>query len=413
MIERRTLAIGLPDWRELESDDQLPTEPLRINMGPSHPAMHGTVRIVITVEGETIVGADVEVGYLHRCFEKECEAATWTQIFPYCDRLNYASPMLNTVGYACAVEKLLAITGEIPLRAQYLRVITGELSRITDHLTCNGASAMELGAFTVFLWMMKAREWIYAALEELCGARLTYSWVRVGGVATDLPSGWIERVRRILAKVRRAVDDCARLLVDSRIFRDRMEGVGVISAERALSYAFTGPQLRSTGVASDVRKDHPYLVYDRFDFSVPVGARGDSYDRFMVRMEEMSQSMRIIDQALDNLPPGPILLDDPAISLPAKPEVYNTIEGMIRHFKIIFDGIKVPPGEVYGYTEAANGELGFYLVSDGTGRPYKCRCRGPSFVMISALAGMIKGGGVADVVPTFGMMNYIGGEGDR
>ncbi len=406
-MERRTLFVGLPDWQEL------PTEPLQINMGPSHPAMHGTVRVLITVEGETVVDADVEVGYLHRCFEKECEAATWSQIFPYCDRLNYASPMLNSIGYALTVEKLLDVRELIPLRAQYLRVITGELSRITDHLTCNGASAMELGAFTPFLWFMKARDYIYSALEELCGARLTYSWIRIGGVASDLPAGWVERMRGILREVGRALDDAARLLVDNRIFRDRMEGVGVISAKRALSYAFTGPQLRSTGVAADVRKDAPYLVYDRMDFTVPVGTRGDCYDRFMVRMEEMRQSMRIVAQALDQLPPGRILLDDPAITLPPKQEVYNSIEGMIRHFKVIFDGIKVPPGEAYGYTEAGNGELGFYIVADGSGRPWKCRCRGPSFVMISALAEMIRGGGIADVVPTFGMQNYIGGEGDR
>ena len=416
-MERRTLAVGLPDYHdglaEIDESGEMPTEPMVINMGPAHPAMHGTVRIVITVEGETIVGADVELGYLHRCFEKECESSTWQQIYPFVDRLNYASPMLNGVGYACAVEKLLGVGRDIPLRAQFLRVIAGELSRISDHLTCNGASAMELGAFSVFLWMMKARDWIYSLLEELSGARLTHSWVRIGGVASDTPGGWTDRVRQVGDGVRRVLDDSSRLLVDNRIFRDRMENVGVIGRERALSYAFTGPQLRSTGIASDVRRDHPYLVYDRFDFAVPVGTRGDCYDRFMVRMVEMGESLRIIEQALRQLPPGPILLDDPQITLPSKPEVYNTIEGMIRHFKVIVDGIKVPPGEVYGYTEAANGELGFYLVSDGSGRPWKCRCRGPSFAMVAAVGELITGGQLADVVPVFGMQNYIAGEAER
>jgi NADH-quinone oxidoreductase subunit D len=403
-------------WGEPDEDEEgaeLPTEPMTINMGPSHPAMHGTVRILLTVEGETVKDADVEVGYLHRCFEKESENATWTQIFPYTDRLNYVSPLLNNVGYAMAVEKLIGVTDRIPERAQYIRVIVGEMSRITDHLTCLGASAAEVGALTVFFWMIKAREWMWELIEELTGARLTNSYVRIGGVAADLTPDFAPKLKALLHKVREALADAEKLLVKNRIFRDRMDGVAVFSAEDAVAYGWTGPMLRSTGVPYDVRKDHPYLVYDRFDFDVPVGSVGDNYDRFAVRFEEMLQSMRILEQAIAQIPPGPVQIDDPRISLPPKREVYNTIEGMINHFKLIVDGIKVEKGEVYSYTEGGNGELGFYIVSDGTGRPYKCRVRPPSFIVMQSLAKLIKGGGIADIIPTFGMVNMIGGECDR
>lgn len=430
----KTLAFGMPTADEIVSgatrelrnrpqqpdadddfdpDVELPTEPMTINMGPSHPATHGTVRIVLTIDGETIKDSDVQVGYLHRCFEKEAEYATYTQIFPYTDRLNYVSPLLNNVGFAMAVEKLLGISDRIPERAQYIRVLIGEISRITDHLTCCGASAMELGGFTPFLWAIKAREWLWELLEELTGARLTHSYVRVGGVAQDLTPNFEERLRTTLAKCRDTLVEVEALLVKNRIFRDRMDGVAPVSAEDAIAWGWTGPCLRSTGVPYDVRKDHPYLVYDRFDFDVPVGTRGDNYDRFAVRMEEIRQSMRILEQALDQIPPGPVQLQDPRVSMPAKNAVYNTIESMIGHFKLIVDGIKVPPGEVYSYTEGGNGELGFYMVSDGTGRPYKCHVRSPSFILTQALSKMIRGIGIADVIPTFGMINMIGGECDR
>ncbi|MGD0836094.1 MAG: NADH-quinone oxidoreductase subunit D [Polyangia bacterium] len=385
--------------------------PLR--MGPSHPAMHGTVRIVLDVEGEMVTTSDIQIGYLHRGFEKESENATWTQIFPYTDRLNYVSPMLNNVGYAIAVEKLIGIDTSIPERAQYIRVIVGEISRITDHLTCLGASAMELGAFTVFFYLMKAREWLWELLEEISGARLTHSFVRIGGVVADMPEGWAGRLRAVLDRARAAIADADRLLTRNRIFRDRMDGVGIIRKADVAGWGLTGPVARSTGLAYDVRKDHPYLVYDRFDFEVPVGATGDNFDRYAVRLEEISQSMRIIEQALTTIPSGPIMIDDLRITLPAKQETYNTIEGMIAHFKLIMDGIHVPPGEVYSYTEGGNGELGFYLVSDGTGQPWKCRVRPPCFANLAILAKVLPGLFLADVVPTFGMINMIGGECDR
>jgi NADH-quinone oxidoreductase subunit D len=375
--------------------------------------MHGTIRMVLDVEGEKITTCDIEIGYLHRCFEKEAEDATWTQIFPYTDRLNYVSPMLNNVGYALAVEKLLDIDKKIPERAQYIRVIVGEISRIADHLTCLGASAMELGAFTVFFYLLKAREWLWELLEEISGARLTHSYVRIGGVAGDIPDGWAARLRGTLVKVREAIADVDKLLTNNKIFRDRMDGIGIIAKADAAGWGLTGPVARSTGLDYDVRKDHPYLVYDRLDFDVPVGSTGDNFDRYAVRLEEITQSMRMLDQALAKIPAGPILIDDVRVALPAKHETYNTIEAMIAHFKMIMDGIRVPPGEVYSFTEGGNGELGFYIVSDGTGRPWKCRVRPPCFANLAVLNKVLPGLFIADVVPTFGMINMIGGECDR
>jgi NADH-quinone oxidoreductase subunit D len=410
--ETRRVVVGFQEVEDLDAPD-LPTEPVPLNMGPSHPAMHGTVRMVLEVEGERISSADIQIGYLHRCFEKESEYATWTQVFPYTDRLNYISPMLNNVGYALAVEKLMGIADKVPERAAFIRVIVGEISRITDHLTCLGASAMELGAFTVFLYALKAREWLFELLEEVCGARLTSTYLRIGGCSYDLPEGFDPKLRDILARTRVVLADISKLLDRNRIFRDRMDGIGIITQADALAYGITGPVGRSTGLAYDVRKDHPYLVYDRFDFDVPVGSVGDNFDRYAVRVEEMYQSMRILEQALDRLPSGPVMIQDPRISLPAKSETYNSIEAMIAHFKIIMDGIRVPPGETYSYTEAGNGELGFYLVSDGSGRPWKCRVRPPCFAATAVLDKVLPGLFIADIVPTFGMINMIGGECDR
>jgi NADH-quinone oxidoreductase subunit D len=408
----RRVVMGIREAADLE-ELELPSEAMPLNMGPSHPAMHGTVRMVLEVEGEKINSADVQVGYLHRCFEKEAEYATYTQIFPYTDRLNYVSPMLNNVGYALAVEKLLEIDEQVPERAQYIRVIVGEVSRLTDHLTCLGASAMELGAFTPFLYNIKFREWLYELLEELSGARLTHSYVRIGGVSADLSDGFAGKLRDILRRGREVLVDVDKLLTRNRIFRDRLDGIGIISRDEIAGWGITGPMARASGVPYDVRKDHPYLVYDRFDFDVPIGTVGDNFDRFAVRVEEMHQSMRIIEQALNRIPDGPVILDDPRVALPPKSETYNSIEAMIAHFKLIMDGIRVPPGEVYSFTEGGNGELGFYIVSDGTGRPWKCRLRPPSFANTAILGKLLPGLFMADVVPTFGLINMIGGECDR
>ncbi len=398
---------------ELEEGElEMPTDPMLLNMGPSHPAMHGTIRIVVELSGETINKADVQIGFLHRGFEKMCERGNWTQCFPYVDRLNYASPLLNNVGFALAVEKMLGVT--VPERCQHYRVILGELARICDHLVCNGAMSMELGAFTPFLYFTKARELIWDIFEEETGARLTHSFGRVGGMARPPSAYFKEMVRTAVPAVRELVGDGEKLLVDNRIFLDRLENVGVISADDAIALGWTGPTLRSTGVPYDVRKVHPYSGYDNYEFDVPVGSNGDNYDRFMCRLEEIRQSARIIDQALDMMADdGPVCIDDPRIVLPPKEEVYTTIEATIQHFKIVMEGIKVPAGECYSYTEAGNGELGFYLISDGSGTPYRVRIRPPCFAATAGLSQMITGAMVPDVVPTFGSLNMIGGECDH
>jgi len=393
--------------RELE----LAGQPMALSLGPSHPAMHGTVRCLVQVDGEVVRSADVQVGFLHRGFEKECEAGTWSQVFPYTDRLNYASPILNNIGYALAVEKLLGV--EAPPRAQWARMALGELQRIQDHLICVAAMAMELGAFTPFLYLVKGRDWVFDIVERVTGARVTHSWMRIGGLKEDLPDGFAGWVEEALPKIEAVVRDVERLLLRNRIFVDRTAGVGVLTKEAALSYGWTGPCLRSTGVAYDVRKADPYLFYGDVAFDVPVGARGDNYDRFAVRLEEIRQSMRIVRQALEAMPAGPVLLDLPDQVLPGKQETYTTIEGTIRHFMLVMKGARVAPGEVYSATEATNGELGFYLVSTGGRGPYKCRVRAPSFANTAALRELVEGGFIADVVPCFGSINMIGGECDR
>lgn len=401
------------DILEAEEDAlELPADPMRLQMGPSHPAMHGTIRMVLDLDGEIVKNVDVQPGYLHRGFEKSCERGTWAQVFPYADRLNYASPMLNNVGFALAVEKLCAI--EIPERGQYYRVMLGELARIADHLTAAAASCMELGAFTPFLWLMKGREWIWDVLERETGARVTHSFGRIGGMAKPPTDTFVASVRAVVPDVLQVIAEVEGLLIKNRIFMDRMQGVGVLTKARALAMGVTGPVLRSTGVAYDVRKDHPYLVYDRFDFDVPVGCDGDNWDRFIVRAEEARQSARILEQACEKMPKdGPVSVADPRVTLPEKKDVYTTIEATIAHFKLVMEGLKPPAGDVYAYTEAANGELGFYIVSDGSGTPYRVRVRPPCWYGLQASREMMLGGMLADIVPTFGTINMIGGECDR
>ena len=390
---------------------ELPLEPMDLQMGPSHPATHGTIKFNLKLEGEKVLDCDTEVGYLHRGFDKMSEQATWTQVIPYTDRLNYVSPLINNAGYALAVEKLLGV--EAPPRCQFIRTIMSEISRVTDHLTCCGMAASELGAITAGFYMIEAREMLTRIIEDVTGARLTITYVRIGGLKHDLPPGFAEKVADAFRKVRLLLADCERLLARNRIFIERMSNVGVISRETAISYGLTGPILRSTGVNYDVRKANPYLIYDQLDFTVPLGTQGDNYDRFICRVEEIEQSMRIVEQALQKLPLGPISLDDPRVVLPEKEKVYNSIEGLMHHFKIIMEGIQVPPGEVYFPVEGGNGELGFYIVSQGGGMPYRLRVRPPCFIAMGAFHEMIKGYMLADIVPTFGMINMIGGECDR
>lgn len=399
--------------RDIEEGElELANEPMQLNMGPSHPAMHGTVRIVLELSGENIQKADVQIGYLHRGFEKMCERGSWSQVFPYVDRLNYVSPMLNNVGFALAVEKMLGIT--VPERCQYYRVILGELARMSDHLTCSGAMMMELGAFTPFLYWIRARDAIWEVFEEETGARLTHSFGRVGGMAKPPTRYFKDMVQACVARVLKVVAEGEKLVLKNRIFLDRLEGIGKISADDALALGWTGPCLRASGVPYDVRRSHPYMVYDRFEFDIPVGTSGDNYDRFMVRAAELRSSAQIIEQALAQMPDeGPINVDDPRVVLPPKDDVYTTIEATIQHFKIVMEGIKVPAGECYSYTEGGNGELGFYLVSDGSGTPYRVRIRPPCFAVTQGLKQLIEGIMIPDVVPTFGSLNMIGGECDH
>ena len=395
-----------------ENELELPSEPMHLNMGPSHPAMHGTVRIVLELSGETIVKSDVQIGYLHRGFEKMCERGTWGQVFPYVDRLNYVSPMLNNVGYALAVEKMCEI--EVPERCQWYRMILGELARMSDHLTCTGAMAMELGAFTPFLWYIKAREMIWDILEEETGARLTHSFGRIGGMAEPPTPALKEMCQNSIKAVLALVEEGERMLLKNRIFLDRLEGIGIISGADAIALSWTGPCLRASGVAYDVRKSHPYLKYDEVDFDMPLGKNGDNLDRFLIRLAELRQSARIVLQACDRMADsGPINCDDPRVMLPPKSEVYTTIEGTIQHFKLIMEGAKVPAGECYSYTEGGNGELGFYMISDGSGTPYRWRVRPPCFAITQGLSKLINGAMLSDIVPTFGSLNMIGGECDH
>ncbi len=396
-------------------DKIVPSDPsdeiMELQMGPSHPASHGTIKFNLKLDGERIVDCDVEVGFLHRGFEKMCEQGTWTQCFPYTDRLNYASPCINNVGFALAVERLLGI--DTTERCKYVRLIMSEVARIADHLTCLGMASSEVGATTVAFYMLEAREFLYDLIEAVTGARLTVTWCRVGGMTHDLPADFTDRMKASFARLDQVLSDCDKLLSRNRVFIDRMAGVGKLAKEEAISYGLSGPLLRAAGVSYDVRKAHPYLVYDRMEFEVPTGDRGDNYDRYNVRFQEMYQSKRIIEQALAALPEGPVTITDPKVVLPDKEKVYNSIEGLMNHFKLIMEGIHVPAGEVYQAVEGANGELGFYVVSDGSGRPYRVRVRPPCFLGMGALNKMLIGRMIPDIITTFGMINMIGGECDR
>jgi NADH-quinone oxidoreductase subunit D len=434
---------------------------LFVNLGPAHPAMHGIIRIFAELDGEIVVKTDVEIGYLHRAFEKDCEVGPYNNAIPFTDRLNYVSPLINNFAYASAVEKLLGI--EITERCKYIRVAMSEISRICDHLTCVGASAMELGAFTVFLYMIKAREFLWELVEDVTGARLTISYGRVGGVKADLPEGFGIKVRKAFAETRQVLGEVHTLITGNRIFMDRMVGVGALSAEESIAWGITGPLLRATGVPFDLRRTQPYWAYDRVEFEVALGKNGDNFDRYLVRMAEMEQSMRIVEQALERMPGGafnvdfegreipvdayvdrgkqgktegllllPIALspnlqgtgrlaqervnvDDKTVVMPPKETAYGSIEGLMNHFMLVMDGygIRPPAGEAYFAAEGANGELGFYVVSDGGDRPYRVRCRPPCLPPVAALPRMIEGQMVADIIPTFGSVNMIGGELDR
>ena len=382
-----------------------------VSIGPSHPATHGTIQIIAELDGEKVVRADAHCGYLHRGFEKECESHTWHNLIPYVDRLNYCSALINDFAYCDAVEKLLGI--ELTPRCKVLRTLLSEYSRIADHLTCIAASLMELGAMTAFLYLVMIRDYVYEHLADLTGARVTYTYGRIGGLARDLPPGWLARLAEILDEYEVFVGRVHGLMDRNRIFIDRTRDVGAISAADAVNWGFTGPILRSTGAPRDLRKDTPYLAYAELDFEVPVGIKGDNYDRYYVRMREMDESVHMIRQLVDMLPEGPINVDDRRCTLPEKRLVYTEIESLINHFKLIMEGPQVPAGEAYSAHESPNGELGFYVVSTGGGTPYKVHVRAPSFVHMGGAHRLMEGYQLADIIPTFGSVNMIGGECDR
>ena len=386
-------------------------EAMELKVGPSHPATHGTVRIQLKLDGERIMWSEVEVGYLHRGFEKECESGLYYQAFPYTDRLNYVSPMINNVGYALACEKLLGV--QVPERCNYLRTIASEVSRMSDHFTCLGACALELGAFTAFLYGVEAREHVWDIHDEMCGARVTCNYVRIGGMSADVGPEFRAFVYEKLEKIDKLKKDFEDLLLSNPIFLERMDKTGMLPKEELIAIGVTGPLLRAAGVPYDVRRAQPYLIYDKLDWDVPVGEAGDNMDRFLVRVAEIGQSERIIKQCVDQLPAGPVDINDPHVRLAGKGLVYNKMEELIAQFKLVTEGPKPPVGEVYQAVEGGNGELGFYLVSDGSGSPYKCRPRSPSFSNTQSLSRMIEGQMLADVIPTFDMVNMIGGECDR
>lgn len=392
---------------------EIPTERMVINFGPSHPATHGVFRNILELDGERILDAEVEIGFLHSGFEKLGEHRTYNQFITIADRMNYLSPLNNDIGYVLAVEKLLGI--DVPPRCQYIRVIMCELNRIADHLVSIGMHGVDIGAMTVFLYAYKQREIIYDILEFVTGSRMNNCYPRVGGLVSDVPEGFEEKVKDFADHFLPTVDDIERLLTRNRIWVDRNKGIGAITPEEAISWGLTGPCLRAAGVEWDIRKAEPYSSYDHFDFEIPVGVRGDSYDRYLVRMEEMRQSNRIIQQAIANLPGGEVNVDDPKIILPPKERVYHSIEGLIHHFKLIMEehGFQPPRGEIYSATEVPNGELGFFIISDGTNKPYRIHVRAPSFINYSVFPQLVKGHMISDVVAIISSLNIIAGELDR
>lgn len=382
-----------------------------LNLGPAHPASHGTIRTFVALEGENIIAAVSEIGYLHRGFEKSCENHTYNQIIPYTDRLNYCSAILNNIAFAHTVEGMLGV--DLPQRAQFIRVVIGELSRIIDHLVCLAANLVDMGALTNYWYLYNPREAVYDLLSKLTGARLTNSYMRIGGVAHDLYDGFEEDLKGCIKEIEKGMGDTLSLIEHNRIFHDRTQNVGVVSAKEAINRGFSGPNLRASGVAYDIRKTKPYYNYESFDFDIAIGSVGDVYDRMMVRFEEIRQSIRIIHQAMKNVPSGKIMVDDKSIALPHKKDVYGNIEGLMNQFKLIYEGVKVPAREYYSSIEAGNGELGFFIVSDGSGTPYKVKVRPPCFPAMAALPDIIEGGMVADSVLSLGSLNIIAGELDR
>jgi NADH-quinone oxidoreductase subunit C/D len=401
-----------PSWTRETDERSGHFETQTLSIGPAHPATHGIVHLLARLDGEKIVRAETQIGYLHRCFEKMAERHNWNQVIPFTDRLNYVSAMINGVGYVRVVEKMLGI--EVPERGQLVRTILSEFSRIMDHCVDIGANLVDIGALTNFWYLYQPREGIYGLLEACCGARLTVSYVRVGGLAIDVPEDFAARCRALLESIPKFLDDVDKLVTNNRIVRNRLQGTGVLTRDQAVAWGITGPMLRSTGVPYDVRRARPYDFYDKFDWDVPIATDGDNFARYLVRMEEMRQSLSIIRQALDIMPSrGAVSSDDWHVVLPPKDAVYHDMESLIYHFKLVMEGIRVPPGECYEWIEGANGELGFYAIAAGGGGPYRLKVRPPCFPNMAAFEKIILGGSISDAIATLGTLNVIAGELDR
>lgn len=398
----------LLDARKLDMNKD---ELMIVNLGPSHPASHGTIRTLAALDGETIVAAAAEIGYLHRGFEKSCENHNYNQIIPYTDRLNYCSALMNNIAFAKTVEEMLDVT--LPDRGIFIRIILSELSRVIDHLVCLAAGLLDMGGQTNYWYLFNPRNDAYDFLSKLTGARLTNSYMRIGGMTHDLYKGWESDLNDVLKKIDFGITESLKMITHNRIYNDRIQNVSPVSASQAIDYGFTGPNLRASGVTYDLRFTDPYYYYDSFDFNMVIGSVGDTYDRMMVRFDEMHESMKIIKQAMKRIPSGEINVPNKDITMPSKESVYGGIEGMMNQFKLVIDGVKVPEGEYYGAFEAANGELGFYIVSDGSGTPYKVKVRPPSFYHMAAYPKIIENYQLADAIMTLGSLNIIAGEMDR
>ena len=393
---------------QYDAQEQVVGQLYTLNLGPTHPATHGIFQNVLTMDGERILHSEQTVGYIHRAFEKIAERRNFTQITTLTDRLNYCSSPINNIGWHMTVEKLLGI--EVPKRVDYMRVIMMELARIADHLVCNSVIAVDTGALTGFTYVFQDREKIYDIYEQVCGARMTTNMGRIGGFERDFTPKFHELLKDFLKTFPARFQEFSNLVERNRIFMDRTIGAGPISAERALNYSFVGPNLRAAGVDYDVRVASPYSSYQDFDFNIPIGTAGDTYDRFMVRQHEIWESLKIINQAYNNLPEGDFHADVPEFFLPEKAEVYNNMEALIYHFKIVMGETDIPAGEVYHSVEGGNGELGFYLVSDGGRTPYRLHFRRPCFIYYQAYPEMIKGAVISDAIVTMSSMNVIAGE---
>jgi NADH-quinone oxidoreductase subunit C/D len=394
-----------------DPDDLWDDSRVIVNVGPTHPAMHGALRTVAKLNGETIEKCYSAFGYTHRAKEKLGENRTYHQWIVYSDRLNYCSALINNVTYAMAVERLMGV--EVPTRAVWIRMIAAELARVTDHLICIGINAVDLGAFSFFLYGFHQREEAYTLIEKLCGARLTTSYTRIGGLFADAPDGWEKEVKAWVARTRKTIDEMDSLLTNNKIWYQRTKGIGVFTKEQCMQYSYSGPNARAAGIDRDLRRDQPCMFYQDVEFDVPVAQNGDVFDRYMIRLEEIRQSLNIITQCCDRIKKGPIWSEDKRVRIPDKDVVHNTMEGMIHHFKFFMTGFDVPEGEAYTTFEAANGELGFYIVSKGAPRAHRLRIRGPSVYHFQGLDTMVRGEKIADLVASLGSINIIAGELDR